>query len=72
MSSVGDDVTAYTTKLTEMERRLFQSAAVAASNHAAWKVFGHGQLIPRVSKEIRTVSPETTKEGDSNKRRRLQ
>jgi hypothetical protein len=40
-SSVGDDVTQYTEKLTEMERHLFSTGAMAALHHDEWKLFGH-------------------------------
>jgi hypothetical protein len=38
---VGDDVTQYTEKLTEMERNLFSTGAMAALHHDEWKLFGH-------------------------------
>jgi hypothetical protein len=37
LSSFGDDVSAYVSKLTAMEKRLYRRAAFAAANHAAWK-----------------------------------
>ena len=47
LSSVGDDVTSYTSQLTEMERRLFQCGAVAATAHLRWKVFGKRRWLLR-------------------------
>lgn len=47
LSSVGDDVTSYTKQLTEMERRLFQCGAVAATAHLRWKVFGKRRWLIR-------------------------
>lgn len=38
---MGDDVTQYTEKLTEMERHLFSTGAMAALHHDEWKLFGH-------------------------------
>lgn len=45
LSSVGEDVSSYTDKLTEMERRLFQRGAMAASNHSRWKLNGNRRLV---------------------------
>lgn len=61
MSSVGDDVTAYTKRLTEEEMTLFQKGAQAAAAHAQWKTFGTQKLsisssaLRRAS--LRTVTP---------------
>jgi hypothetical protein len=44
LSSVGEDVTAHTEKLTEMERRLFSSGARASAQHCRWKVHGFSRL----------------------------
>jgi hypothetical protein len=55
LSSVGDDVTAYTSKLTQLERRLFHSAAAAATHHATWKVQGQRRSRP---KRPRAVAPD--------------
>jgi hypothetical protein len=46
LSCVGEDATAYTDKLTEMERRLFSAGARASAQHWRWKVQGlsnHGR-----------------------------
>jgi hypothetical protein len=46
LSCVGEDATAYTDKLTEMERRLFSAGAKASAQHWRWKVQGlskHGR-----------------------------
>jgi hypothetical protein len=40
LSCVGDDVTAYTDKLTEMERRLFSAGSKASAEYWRWKVYG--------------------------------
>lgn len=45
LSSVGDDVTSYTSKLSEMERRLFQRGALASANHMKWKLNGNRRLV---------------------------
>jgi len=49
LSSVGEDVTSYTGKLTEMERRLFQCGAAAASNHARWSANGNRRSLVQPS-----------------------
>jgi hypothetical protein len=41
LSSVGDDVTAFIHKLTDMEKRLYYSASIAATNHQVWKLRGN-------------------------------
>lgn len=41
LSSVGDDVTAFIQKLTDMEKRLYYSASIAATNHQIWKLHGN-------------------------------
>lgn len=41
LNSVGDDVTAFIQKLTDMEKRLYYSASIAATNHQIWKLHGN-------------------------------
>lgn len=61
MSSVGDDVTAYTKRLTEEELLLFQKGAQAAAAHAQWKTFGTRRMSISASAlrtaSLRTVTP---------------
>lgn len=60
LSSVGDDVTSYTGHLTEMERRLFQCGAVAATAHLRWRVFGKRRWLlrsPPPSTSTATATP---------------
>lgn len=62
MSSVGDDVTAYTKRLTQEELSLFQKGAEAAAAHAQWKTFGTRRMSISSSAlrtaSMRTVTPE--------------
>lgn len=62
MSSVGDDVTAYTKRLTEAELALFQKGAEAAAAHAQWRTFGTRRMSISTSAlrtaSLRTVTPE--------------
>jgi hypothetical protein len=66
LSSVGDDITAFISKLTDMEKRLYQQAASTAASHQTWKLYRDRRWIPRQhavtkrsnrSKSARTVSP---------------
>ena len=41
---MNDDVTSYTGKLSEMERRLFARGALASANHTKWKRNGNRRL----------------------------
>ena len=80
LSSVGDDVTIYTDQLTEMERRLFQCGAVAATAHLQWRVNGKRRWLLRpqptstfqsTNSAKRPVSPPPDQEQtQSNKRQR--
>jgi hypothetical protein len=47
LSSVGEDVTAYTERLTEMERRLFLAGAKASAQQFRWKVHGFSRRAGR-------------------------
>lgn len=76
MSSVGDDVTAYTKRLTEMELKLFVAGASATAAHLEWKTFGSRKVHvcdenARNSKQSRAVTPsvEERQEQDVKKRR---
>lgn len=44
LGSVGDDVSMFTRRLTEMEMNLFQMGACAASAHYEWKNFGSKRI----------------------------
>jgi hypothetical protein len=60
MSSVGDDVTSYTNRLTEMELSLFRCGATAAAAHDQWKTFGTRRILMSASalRLARSVTPE--------------
>ena len=62
LSSVGDDVTSFTKRLTEMEMNLFRCGAAAAAAHAQWKTFGTRRILVSASAlrsaSLRTVTPE--------------
>lgn len=58
LSSVGEDVTSYTARLTEMEIRLFRTGALAASQQYTWKIYGDRRVIPRASPLKGRVTPE--------------
>jgi len=47
LSSVGDDVSSYVTKLTAMERRLYRAGAVASASHTTWKLYSNSRLVPQ-------------------------
>ena len=57
LSSVGDDVTAYTSQLTVLESRLFRSGAVAATQHTSWKQNTARELLIG-SAAPRSVTPD--------------
>jgi hypothetical protein len=73
LSSVGDDVTAFITKLTDMEKRLYHQASIAATNHHIWKLCGNNRRLihkqqpasikhqssQKKSNVLRTVTPTT-------------
>lgn len=44
LSSIDDDVTSFTRRLTSLERRLFQIGAAAAAAHTAWKNYGSRRI----------------------------
>lgn len=44
LSSINDDVTSFTKRLTELELRLFKRGASAAAAHAAWKEYGSRRI----------------------------
>eukprot|EP00555_Chaetoceros_dichaeta_P012721 CAMPEP_0198256634 /NCGR_PEP_ID=MMETSP1447-20131203/6510_1 /TAXON_ID=420782 /ORGANISM="Chaetoceros dichaeta, Strain CCMP1751" /LENGTH=290 /DNA_ID=CAMNT_0043943329 /DNA_START=171 /DNA_END=1043 /DNA_ORIENTATION=- len=44
LSNIEDDVSAYTERLTEMERRLFRKAAAASHADAMWKLHGSRRI----------------------------
>lgn len=72
LSSVGDDVTAYVAKLTDMEQRLYRQAAVAAANHHTWKLYANQRWLPTAAAaqttaaaSVRTVSPPADGDDDA-------
>lgn len=79
LSSVGDDVTMYTDKLSQMERRLFSSGAMSAANHFSWKTQGNRRLVQKAPKprntaaenaqKARAVSPENEGEQQGRNKR---
>jgi hypothetical protein len=66
LSSVGDDVTMYTNRLSEMERRLFSCGASAAANHFSWKTQGTRRLMLRAkaTSNTRSVTPDSNDKND--------
>jgi len=70
LSSVGDDVTAYTNRLTEMERRLFHSGATAAAGHDCWKLYGTRRVLPKSGQNFSsTLHNEAEEQGEAKRRR---
>jgi hypothetical protein len=55
LSSVGDDVTMYTCKLTDIERRLFRAGAIASNNHQCWKLHGNRRLYVGQANTVTTT-----------------
>jgi L-lactate utilization protein LutB len=55
LSSVHDDVSAYTERLTVMERHLFATAVVAFTNHVQWQSHGlqHGRVRKNALHQLR-------------------
>mmetsp|Transcript_10568 Transcript_10568/g.14907 ORF Transcript_10568/g.14907 Transcript_10568/m.14907 type:complete len:291 (-) Transcript_10568:412-1284(-) len=45
LSSIDDDVSLYTCRLTEMELMLFQKGAAASHSHTMWKLYGSRKII---------------------------
>jgi len=85
LSSVGDDVTAYTSKLSEMERRLFLCGAIASASHTQWKMGGNSRRLVFQNKQSNqnAASKKTASSAEDdndasdpdaspNKRRRVQ
>ena len=86
LSSGGDDVSLYTGRLTELEKRLFDQAAVAIASQQRWKLLGNrrtaaGKVTTTrsntpnaaasgVGGAARTVTPRT-EDQHKDKRRRL-
>jgi hypothetical protein len=65
LSSVGDDVTAYTNRLSEMERRLFACGSSAASNHFRWKSHGNRRLLLRSNNASTTTASTSSAKAPS-------
>jgi hypothetical protein len=81
MSSVGDDVSVYTKRLTEMEKRLFFTGASAMAAHVQWTTFGNNKIplsetairtasLTNRSSTTRTVSPEAAAESTERESKR--
>jgi hypothetical protein len=70
LSSVGDDVTSYTCKLTEMERRLFSRGAKAISNLTRWRLHGNKRCVVRKIAPFTKEEREMMDEDRENKRQR--
>lgn len=73
MSSAEEDVTMYTKRLTEMERKLFMAGASATAAHLQWKTFGSRKIhvcetTSRSSKQSRAVTPHLDEPEDKKKR----
>jgi hypothetical protein len=63
LSSVGDDVSRYTSRLTEMEKNLFRLGTRAATNHVRWKMLGSRRVLPPTTRPMapiirRAVTPD--------------
>lgn len=77
LSSIDDDVTSFTRRLTALELRLFRIGATAAAAHTAWKNYGSRRIAVSetalraaamqtrgyVKESARSVSPEHADEG---------
>jgi hypothetical protein len=48
---VGEDVSLFISKLTDMEKRLYQQAAITAATHQSWKLYGNCRWIPHKQKQ---------------------
>lgn len=64
LSSVGDDVTSYTSKLTEMERRLYRAGAMSSLHHQLWKIYNNRRLIVATSSS--TMQPSSSHNNPKN------
>lgn len=71
LSSVGEDVTSYTSKLTEMERYLFVCGQKAAAQQHTWKMYGDRRVLPRPSPLKGRVTPDAEDERP-DKRQKVQ
>jgi hypothetical protein len=64
LSSGGDDdVSAYLSRLTEMEHRLFASGASAISAYQNWSLFGNRRLVSGTGKMITMAATPVASEG---------
>ena len=75
MSSVGDDVSNYTRRLTEMERKLFAAGASSAVGLKKWMIHWKVGILPELSPAKKsgrvTPDPEETNEAPNAKRQRV-
>ena len=73
LSNIDDDVSDYTKRLTEMERKLFQKAAAASHADAMWKLHGsrriHVSTTALRAKAMNTVAHIPQTSGKGRKRR---
>ena len=85
LSSGGDDVSLYTSRLTELEKRLFDQAAFAIASQQRWRLLGNRRTpIGKVATRSNTpnsaasdssalpVTPGTDDAKHKDKRRRLE
>ena len=71
LSSVGDDVTAFLQKLTDLEKRLYYAAAIAATNHQVWKLHGnHRHRRTGITKKM-PLPPQTSASSRQSKGKSL-
>jgi hypothetical protein len=71
MSSVNDDVSMFTKRLTEMERRLFLRGASATAAHVQWKTFANRRIAANdnnLSVASKIVSPPEHSREDEDQR----
>ena len=73
MSSADEDVTMFTKRLTEMERKLFMAGASATAAHLQWKTSGSRKIhvcetIARSTKQSRAVTPHIDEPDDKKTR----
>jgi hypothetical protein len=67
LSSGGDDdVSHYTSKLTEMEQRLFDKGASAVAAQQHWKLFGNRRLVVGTPKTNNAANTATTTTMDAS------
>lgn len=63
LSSGGDDVSLYTGRLTELEKRLFDQAAVAIASQQRWKLLGNRRTAAGKVTATRSSTPSAAASG---------